>query len=167
MSKLKALFITCACLASNMALAGTINGTLAIRAEVGAGCQIDGTSGGTSNFGVLDFGPILTLEIENDVYGQTSGAGGNGINLTCTQGTAYTITLDDGENHTGARRAMRHSGGATLEYELYRDASLTQEWSSSTPVSASATGVSESHTVYGVIRAGQTAAAHYRPDRAR
>lgn len=162
MNKLKAFFISCACLASSATYAGTVSGVLTVQAEVGQGCQIDGAAGGggTVNFGVLDFGSILTLAIDEDVTAQTSGtAGGSGISLTCTNGTDYSIALNDGENYTGTSRAMKHAGsGSLLEYALYKDPAHTDEWTSGAAVLATSDGTTENYTVYGVIRGGQVAA---------
>jgi len=80
------------------------------------------------------------------------------ISMRCTQGTAYTISLDAGSG-SGAtvteRRMTRDGGPESLRYTLYRDSARNQVWGdgSAGSVTQSGTGTgtqnSINHSVYG------------------
>lgn len=124
--------------------AATASGTLTVTASVASVCLI---SNGTLAFGSYD---------------PTSGAALNGsttVTLTCTLGTPYQIGLDAGAG-SGATVALRKlsSGGNTLGYRLFRDASRTLNWGN-TPgtdtldATSSAGSLTNTITIYGQIPA--------------
>lgn len=85
------------------------------------------------------------------------------ISVTCTIGTGYDIGLDEGDasGATVSTRQMEDSGGHTLSYGLYSDASHTTNWGntvSTDTVHDTGTGSAIATTVYGLIPSGQFAA---------
>lgn len=50
------------------------------------------------------------------------------LTLQCSPGTAFAVSLDQGQN--GARRMANVSGAGFLDYEIYRDAAGTTPWGS-------------------------------------
>lgn len=135
------------------ASAGTGTGTLTVQATVNASCSV---SDGTLNFGTYD---------------PTAGAdnSSSSVNVTCTNGTGFSVAMGDGKNGTSdTTRAMDDGNGHTLGYQLYTDTNRANVWVSTcsqTPANPapSATdcdygvgnGSASSVTVYGQIPAGQ------------
>jgi len=57
--------------------------------------------------------------------------GSKTLAVTCTQGLAYTVDLDDGANFvTGDGRRLKGPGGSPLfiPYKVYKEAGNTNEW---------------------------------------
>lgn len=84
------------------------------------------------------------------------------ISVTCNQTTPFNVGLNAGAA-TGATvtaRKMTGPGGATLNYALYQNSSLTTNWGNTVgtdTVSGSTTGTTaDLLTVYGSIPAGQS-----------
>jgi spore coat protein U-like protein len=50
------------------------------------------------------------------------------LSLTCTPGTAFAVSIDNGRN--GNRTMTARGGGGTLAYEIYKDAAALQRWGS-------------------------------------
>jgi spore coat protein U-like protein len=83
------------------------------------------------------------------------------ITVTCLQGTPYHIALDAGRNY----RQISNGMNGLLSYSLYKDMSGTEwgdsDYANTYPRGSSltdwGTGFSQAHTVYGVLRGGQTA----------
>lgn len=84
-----------------------------VYAQVNETCQLLTSSD-------MDFGQVASL------------AGGleqvSHINLTCPQGMAWQVGLDNGVNASGTTRRMAGPGGNLIDYELYRDSGRTQRW---------------------------------------
>ncbi|EJM97753.1 putative secreted protein [Herbaspirillum sp. YR522] len=85
------------------------------------------------------------------------------ITVICTFGTSYNVGLDAGSGigATTAVRKLTGLGGGHLDYALYRNSGRTNLWGSSIgtdTLAATATGLLQSHTVYGRIAAGQAPA---------
>jgi spore coat protein U-like protein len=77
------------------------------------------------------------------------------IQAQCTNSTPYNIGLNAGTG-AGATVATRKmtSGGSTINYSLYRDVARSQVWGTTigtNTVSATGTGSSQTHTVYGRV----------------
>ncbi|AVH39359.1 SCPU domain-containing protein [Pseudomonas monteilii] len=53
-----------------------------------------------------------------------------GINVSCTKGSSYTVGLDDGQNVSGGRRRMKSSANNYLAYDIFKSAG-TVRWGSS------------------------------------
>jgi spore coat protein U-like protein len=79
----------------------------------------------------------------------------NSITVTCPAPTAYSLAIGSGQSGTMQRQMS--SGGATLEYQLYADASRATIWGDGAgggiTVSGSADGTGTSHIVYGRVPA--------------
>ena len=102
-------------LAPHGAAAQTAQATMEVRARVLPSCALAA--------GVLDFGAI-----ERDAMGQQASAA---VSLTCTPGTAYAVSLDDGGH--GGRRMIDASNGASLDYDIFQDAAGMRRWNRDTP----------------------------------
>jgi spore coat protein U-like protein len=138
--------------------AATANGTLGVNAVVGVGCQVNnGVSSGSINFGNLSFGNIYAISSQN-VDGQTTGSGNGSIVMECSTGTAFTISLDNGQHFTSGTRAMANSTNSAvlLNYALYQNSARTVPWTSASPLTATSTGVATTYDVYGRIPGGQS-----------
>jgi len=53
-----------------------------------------------------------------------------GINVSCTKGSNYTVGLDDGQNVSGGRRRMKSSANNYLAYDIFKSAGVVR-WGSS------------------------------------
>lgn len=131
---------------ASSAQAGTAN--MQVTADVAATCSVDAAT--------MAFGTYDTLTGSDKASPATS------ISFTCSNGTTYSVALDNGMNYdeTGATRRLNHSGnGITaddyLTYGIYEDASFTTAFDG---MSAAATGAPQSVTVYGRIDGNQTTA---------
>lgn len=131
--------------ASPAAWPATASGTLTVTASVASVCLI---ANGTLAFGSYDPTSATAL------------TGSTTVTLTCTLGTPYQIGLDAGTG-SGATTTTRKltSGGNTLSYQLFRDASRTLNWGNSLGVdtldaTSSGSSLSNTITVYGRIPAG-------------
>jgi spore coat protein U-like protein len=84
------------------------------------------------------------------------------INITCDTGTAFTVRLDPGRNSGGSfdpRKMQLVGGGATLNYNFYRDSPRIEVWGDGTNNTyvqqGVATGGVDHFTVYGRAPGGQ------------
>jgi len=134
--------------ACNPARAGTDTDTIAVTATVVDSCNVVAND--------LDFGAY------DPVSGSPADASTT-LELTCTNGAAYVVSLDEGLG-AGASIAARlmTNGGDTLSYALYQDAGRTQVWGETNGVdnvAGAGTGVLQTLTVYGRAPTAQTAPA--------
>ena len=116
--------------------AGTANALAS--ATVAASCMVSASD--------LNFGSVGLLASE--VTGSTS------LAVTCTNGTAYTIGLNNGLTGTGPTQRKMTNGAASVTYGLYRDSARTLPFgntSGSNTYSGSGSGVSQAVTVYGRV----------------
>ena len=124
--------------------AQTAGTTFAVRAQVTAVCSVSAQD--------LDFGAYTS---------NTAATASNAIIIQCSPGSAATVSLDGGSSGNPQARTM--SGPGTLNYQIYRDAALSDPINSggaAWQLSSSAnTGQSVTYTVYGQIPAGQNVAA--------
>lgn len=138
--------------------AATVNGTLGVTAIVGAGCQVNNSNvtGGVVDFGALNFGSINTIGAPN-IDAQTTGGGSGGIVMECSDGTPFTITLDNGLHFASGTRSMSNttSPSTLLSYTLYQNAARTVPWTTSSPLSSTANGAPTTFNVYGRIPGNQ------------
>jgi spore coat protein U-like protein len=126
------------------AFAVTQNDNLTVSANVVATCAIQGSS--------LPFGNYESKSLEQS---------GN-VSVNCSNGTTYTVALDNGAAGAGAARVMQGPANATLSYQLYKDVGRTEPWGSTAAgdlVSSVGNGAQQNLTVYGRIPAGQLPAA--------
>ena len=98
----------------------------------------------------VSFGPYDTFSNSNlDSTGN--------IDVTCLLTTAYSITLSSGSGSYATR--LMSSGGNTLGYNLYTDATRSVVWGDGTGGTSVVSGnaLLASHTIYGRIPARQNA----------
>jgi spore coat protein U-like protein len=123
--------------------AASISTTFNVTATVQASCGVTAAD--------LDFGAYMP---GSDAANDTT------IDVTCTNGTAYTIALDGGSvAHDVTARQMSDSGSNRLSYELYTDSSFATVWGDGTlataTISGTGNGAAQPATVYGRVPAGQ------------
>ena len=127
---------------ANSAMAATDTDTFLVTATVADSCRVTATD--------LDFGAY-------DPNAATDNEAISTITATCTEGTAYTLALDDGSNSgsaTDTTRAMLGDGNY-LDYELYSESGHTTVWNATNTVANTAVAGANAHTVYGRILAGR------------
>lgn len=91
-------------------------------------------------------------------YDLTDTDGTSTVSVTCTNGSAYRIDIDGGGSANPNARTMSDGGGNSLNYALYQDSGRSSIWGiNGDGKTATGTGTSDSHIVYGRIPAGQTA----------
>lgn len=114
-----------------------------VSAEVQASCEI---SAGSLVFGIYTATAAGAKEGTAD------------ITVTCSSGTNYHVTLNDGANDdAGLRQMVSTLSSGELQYDLYSDSERTEEWNATNyPADTEATGQAETLTVYGSIPTGQT-----------
>lgn len=100
----------------------------------------------------IDFGNQGVLDTAVDATGNVA--------VTCTAGTAYTISLDNGVTGTGPTARRMTLAGAYVTYGLYKDAARSQPWGGSGGelVSGTGSGITEDVSVYGRVPAQDTPA---------
>ncbi len=139
------------------AYASTVTGNLNITMSIGSGCQVNNatTLGGTNTFGTIDFGSHPNLNAVVDA--NTADTTATTLSMTCSVGTSYNVTLDNGLYAAGSQRKMKHSSAAdTIDYTLYHDAARSSLWNSGGGSARSGTAAVGSNTaidltVYGRV----------------
>lgn len=143
-----ALGLAAALIGASQASAGTASGTLGVSMTINGACVF-------SSSAPVAFAAQGVL---------TSAVTANGsISVQCTNTLPYTVALNAGLG-TGATTSARKmtAGGATVNYALYRDSGLTQNWGSAAGTDTSAgvgNGAVQTLTVYGQVPAQTTPAA--------
>ncbi|WP_416465563.1 spore coat U domain-containing protein [Pseudomonas sp. LFS044] len=94
---------------------GSGNQTLTVTLTVSNDCQITTPN---INFGSA---PVVAG------FGTVS----QGISLSCTKGSSYTVGLDDGQNAAGGRRRMKSAANNYLAYDIFKSAGAVR-WGSLT-----------------------------------
>lgn len=93
---------------------------------------------------MIDFGTTGILAGNVDAEGK--------INVTCTQGSDYTIALDNGQNGNGPTARQMAKGAERISYGLYRDPGRSQPWGSgSSEANGKGSSNSQSWPVYGRV----------------
>lgn len=132
-------------LVSQPVFAATTTGNLLVNATVNAACIF-------GNITSVNFGNYTG--VQNDATGT--------IEVNCTNGTAYTVSLGPGTgpSATTTNRLMTGVPSATtLAYALYRDPGRTQNWGNvigTDTVAGTGSGAVQTLTAYGRIVAGLT-----------
>lgn len=143
--------LTCFVGAADFGHAAIATSNLTISATVPATCSISTSA--------VSFGTIPQLPA------QTAGQGS--VTVTCAAGSAWTITLNSGQEPFGGSRAMRVGGVPMVNYELYKDMGFTQVWGDSgfaathpsgTGVAGVGTGAAQVTTVFGTAGSQPSAA---------
>ena len=119
-----------------------------VSASVGKNCTIS-----AANLALGEFVGDNNLTAQSD------------ITVRCTNGTAFSIALDDGVTGTYAGRRMVGPGGNSLVYNLYTDNTYAAVWGDDTGttdvVGGSGTGMANAltRTVYGRLLAADNVGA--------
>ncbi len=122
---------------------GTLaTGTAAISGSVAATCALS-----TSTLGFGTYSPSTNLD--------SSAV----ITVNCSSGSAYSVSVDGGQNLSGGFRRLAGPGGSFLNYQLFKDAARTSAWGDGTGLGAkldgTGNGSNQSLPVYGRIPASQ------------
>jgi spore coat protein U-like protein len=132
-------------IAPNTATAATaVTTTFTVTANVVPACTITATN--------LGFGNYVTSDV-------TALTAQSTVTVTCGNGVTFNLGLNGGQSGNTAARAMKN-GAATLNYQLYSDASMATVWGnvSGSWVTQTSTGVAIPLPVYGKIPAAQVSA---------
>lgn len=133
-------------------------GTSAVHAATATGnLSVTATVSGTCT--------LTTSPVAFGAYDPASGTDDTAtgaVNVTCTNGTTYTVSLDAGANESTSgditTRRMIANAGEFLPYQLYQDSGHTTVWGDTIGTNTHAgtgDGTAQAHDVYGVITAGQ------------
>lgn len=122
--------------------AGTQSATMSLSTEVVANCTIS-----ADTLTVSGYDPIVAHKTAH--FDQRSN-----VNVTCTNGSPVTITLNDGQNDG---RQLKFETDKYLDYELYSNDTHTTVWGNtdSTDVATTGTGLAQALPVYMRVTAGQ------------
>lgn len=128
------------------AAAASTTTTFAVNSTVNAACAVLASS--------LSFGLY-------DPASSTATSGTTNLTVTCTNGTTYTVGLDEGvgSGATVAQRKMSAGTATDMNYSLYTDAAHTSVWGETigtNTVAGTGSGGAQSLTIYGMIPAQQT-----------
>jgi spore coat protein U-like protein len=141
-------FIIAAVLPPAAVHAGTATANLSVTATVTNNCTIS-----TSTLALGSYDPAVT----NASSGVDRDASGT-VTITCTQGTAPTVTLGQGANYSSGRR-MTDGSGNYLTYEIYSDSGRTTVWddgAGTVSPGAAPSNAARDITAYGRITKGQS-----------
>jgi spore coat protein U-like protein len=133
-----------ATMAALPAMAATATGSFNVQVVIQETCIVASPTSTT-----LDFGTQTLLNANVDAS--------TTIQVQCTDGTDYDVSLDNGQNAT---RRMRLGATANyVDYELYTNAARTIVWptaAGAAPYPYTANGTAQNITVYGRIPAQPT-----------
>ena len=130
---------------SASASAENATATIAVSVSVLPACVV---SGAPVAFGT--YIPMSTASQHSDVT------------LTCSTGVDYAVALDEGTQGDGSTRRMARGDGATIAYDLYRDAAHQQRWASgSAGATGTGSGNAQNFPVYARILPTSAAAGTY------
>ena len=149
MKSMHKLMVLGACLGGAIgANAATDTANLNVKVTINATCDIHSVSPAD-----VDFGTVLSSATNVDTAGSLS--------VNCTQGTGYSIGLDNGQNYSGSRRMIK--GTDFVAYELYRDNARTLPWGNIAGSSLAGTGSGAVQVipVYGRIPSANSPAGNY------
>ena len=127
--------------------AATSTATLTVQITITAACNI--------NASTLDFGSNAgTALLAGNLTASTT------VSVTCTNGSPYSIGMNNGANASGSQRRMIN-GANFISYDLYTDAGHANAWTtasnSTTCTSANScalgtgNGSAQSTNIYGVV----------------
>ena len=121
---------------------------LNVKVTINATCDIQ-----TASPTDVDFGSVLSSAIDVDNAGSLS--------VNCTNGTVYSIGLDEGQNFSSTRRMIK--GTDFVAYNLYRDAGRTLPWGNiaGSVLSGTGSGAVQVIPVYGRIPSANSPSGDY------
>jgi spore coat protein U-like protein len=99
-------------------LAAVTSATFQVSASIIAGCLV---VGGGSNYGNLNYGSYAALSTSTVSTALTSG-----VVVQCTPGVTLSMSINGGQNNVSGRHLKLNSGTATVAYQLFSDAGLSQ-----------------------------------------
>lgn len=132
------LIATSIAAASGSSFAASATSSFDVGIQVLATCSISATN--------MTFTSITTGTTSNN--DATSS-----LTVNCSNGTSYTIALDNGANYMANRRLV--SSGNYIGYQLYSDSGRSTQWNSTITKTGVGNGGDQSHTVFGRIPSGQ------------
>jgi spore coat protein U-like protein len=109
-----------------------------VQATVASTCRVDAST--------LNFGTVAILASNVDSTGSAS--------VTCTSNLPYRVLLNNGLTGTGPTNRKMTLAGSQVTYGLYRNAARTLPWgniSGTNSLSATGTGLAQSHSIYGRV----------------
>ncbi len=130
------------CGVSSSGLAATATAPMAVTAIITNLCSV--------NTVALAFAELSLVGVTN-----STGA----VNVTCTIGGTYTVSLDSGLHATGSQRNLTSLlSNNVLSYNVYSDSARSIPWLAASPnvVTGIGTGLPQPLIVYGQIPANQT-----------
>jgi len=137
---------------------------LSLFVGVGSAAQLSETLTVTAN--VPGICSLATSPVNFGLYSGSDTTANGAVHVTCNTGISYTIALAAGSSGSYSPRQMLGPFisdfiHATLNYNLYADAAHTSIWGDGSGVTVVASDIgnnsAQSHTVYGLIPAGQNA----------
>ncbi|TNC71320.1 Csu type fimbrial protein [Rubellimicrobium roseum] len=130
---------------ASCSLAGPVDGTLTVRANVVPSCTV--------SVGAMAFGSIPGA-ITSPINAQAS------LSVTCTNAVPYRIALGQGlgPSVTNPRERQMRNGASALTYGLYKDSGRSSPWgwAGADEMAATGTGLQQLYSVFGQIEAGQS-----------
>lgn len=143
------LLLLCLSLATQLVQADQASAEAQVTAKVVSGCKFIGNNSNTI-VGRIDFGEHRDLSqyIESSTLESN-----NRIEIQCTPGLTYQVTLSAGMHSQGSgeRRMFSSFTGQHIAYQLFRDSARSYEWTPGQPLTRQANGLSESIAIYGRV----------------
>jgi spore coat protein U-like protein len=135
------LLMAFVCLAGSRASAGVTVVAVPVETQIVASCTIDSVPS-------FSFGSIVAPTNANIVTGN--------VQLTCVPGTAWSMTVGQGNNFTTTLNMKRTGGLELLAYQMCGNAACTAALSQSTGPTGAGTGGAQTQTIAARLIAGQT-----------
>lgn len=126
-------------LAASQAPAATATGSFNVQVVIQETCQVSSPSTTTLNFGTQT---LLNANVDNQVD----------IQVQCTSGTDYDVSLDQGQN--ASRRMRQGTTSNYVSYQLYENSTRSTVWrtaAQTAPYTYIANGSAQNVTIYGRI----------------
>ena len=132
-----------------MAAAGTTGAAMQVSAVVGPSCKVD----------------VAPLVFDGATHAHPQVDAKSSIALGCTPDTAFSVSIDNGQNMVdGRRRMVSAAGNVFLPYDIYQDAGRTLRWGSTVGGAVGGVIPASGHlelSAYGRVTATSAAANRY------
>jgi len=128
--------------------AAQVDDTFQVRINLQASCTIDGTTD-------MDFGDATEAEVIAGTVAEATST----VDVTCSNGAAYTVGMDNGANFgsgTAGQRAMKSANSSFISYNLYQSTGTSTPWGdigSGDELSDTGDGTSKTLTIFGTVPA--------------
>ena len=142
--------------ASLAAVVGLLAGTLMAPAQA-AGTETQTFKVKLTVTSTCDIQTVAATDVNFNSHSSTeaTATADGSLTVNCTNGTAYQIGLDNGENYASGSRNMKStSGSETVAYTLWKDVARTKSWGDtldSDTLSGVGTGAAQNIPVYGQV----------------